>query len=405
MSLSRTDGELSSTISGSSNDSSGEYGDGTQHVPMHLNNREAIQLTSRNGGIANTLQRDPSLATGQLRQQSQSLNQAIPPIPQREDNRNNRDEASNNSRKNTRAAIKIASLNMRGRGRDKWLHINQIMKEKKIGILALQETHLSDEQTGNIQNLFNKRLAIFSSIDENSQNSKGVAVVFNKEITNTKNIKMDVIIPGRAIQISTQWHGNQVLNLMAIYAPNSHTDNANFWTEINLKRAQMNLPKPNLKLGDFNMVEDSIDRMPCHPDNNNVVDSLQNLKTEWHLIDGWRHTYPNTKAYTFLQGATGIQSRIDRVYLTNALQKESFEWSINPPGIETDHSLIVVKISSPRTPYIGKGRWALPTYILEEKILIEKIQNLGLKLEKDLENKKKPKKSTKKILKYQPSKI
>lgn len=43
--------------------------------------------------------------------------------------------------KKTRATIKLASLNMRGRftqGVDKWSHINQMVRDKKIGILALQ---------------------------------------------------------------------------------------------------------------------------------------------------------------------------------------------------------------------------------------------------------------------------
>ena len=389
MSLSRTDGVPSSAVGGYSDDNSGEYGDGTLHTPVQPDNREAIELISQNGENANTMQRESPQATpSQQRQQSQSLNQATSPRTQRSTNLNNGDNHSRNTKKNTRAAIKIASLNMRGRGRDKWLHINQIMKEKKIGILALQETHLTDIQTENIQNLFCKRLVIHSSIDTNSSNSKGVAIVFNKEITNTKDIHPTVLIPGRAIQITTQWHTNQTLNLLAIYAPNHPTENASFWTEINEKRNQMNLPKPDIMLGDFNIVEDSIDRMPCHPDNLSATEALYSLRTEWHLIDGWRHTNPNTKAYSFLQKASGAQSRIDRIYLTNALQKVSYEWTIDPPGIETDHLLIATKISSPRSPYVGKGRWVLPAYALEEKALIEKVQKLGLTLEKEIDNNK-----------------
>lgn len=50
----------------------------------------------------------------------------------------------------TAATIKIASWNMRGRGDDKWMHINQTMRQKKIGILCLQETHLSEEHTNTL---------------------------------------------------------------------------------------------------------------------------------------------------------------------------------------------------------------------------------------------------------------
>jgi len=77
----------------------------------------------------------------------------------------------NQNKKNTRASIKIATLNMRGRGADKWRHINQIMRDKKIGILALQETHLTDELAEQMQALFSKRLKIIHTIDPDRPNA------------------------------------------------------------------------------------------------------------------------------------------------------------------------------------------------------------------------------------------
>ena len=46
--------------------------------------------------------------------------------------------------------LKIASLNIKGRKSesiDKWMHIPQIMCERKMAILAMQETHLTDKLT------------------------------------------------------------------------------------------------------------------------------------------------------------------------------------------------------------------------------------------------------------------
>jgi hypothetical protein len=58
---------------------------------------------------------------------------------------------STTGKKQTQANLKIASLNIRGDGsaqtHEKWQHINQIMREHNIGILAVQETHLTEEQT------------------------------------------------------------------------------------------------------------------------------------------------------------------------------------------------------------------------------------------------------------------
>jgi hypothetical protein len=90
-------------------------------------------------------------------------------------------------KKRTKAYISIASLNMRGRfhnGADKWLNINQIMRNKKIGILALQETHLSPKDVDDVHRLFGKRLQVFATIDPASPQSKGVAIVINKDLSN-----------------------------------------------------------------------------------------------------------------------------------------------------------------------------------------------------------------------------
>jgi hypothetical protein len=64
-------------------------------------------------------------------------------------------------KKNTQASLKIASLNIRGRGptgNNKWNHINQIMKEQRLGVLAIQEAHLTQEHVDNLHTLFGKRL-------------------------------------------------------------------------------------------------------------------------------------------------------------------------------------------------------------------------------------------------------
>jgi hypothetical protein len=66
--------------------------------------------------------------------------------------------------KKTRAVLKIATLNIRGGGsaatQNKWRHMNQIMREKRIAILAIQETHLSEARVNLLNSQFNRRLKI-----------------------------------------------------------------------------------------------------------------------------------------------------------------------------------------------------------------------------------------------------
>ena len=60
-------------------------------------------------------------------------------------------------------------------------------------------------------------------------------------------------------------------------------------------------------VGDFNMVEDSLDRLPSHSDQGGTTEALDNLKQLLGVEDGWRNTYPQTTAFTYLQ-SNGLKS-------------------------------------------------------------------------------------------------
>lgn len=295
-------------------------------------------------------------------------------------------------KKNTRATLKIASLNMRGRGspqtQDKWNHINQILREKSIAILALQETHLSKDHVDRLHTLFGKRLKIHYSIDQNEPNSKGVAIVLNKEKTNTLNITENEIIPGRALMLVLPWHADLTITILAVYAPNRTGENKDFWTLLQNKLQAQNFPLPDIMLGDFNLVENPLDRLPSHPDDANATEALLDLKSMLHYKDGWRSTNPTTKAYTFLQKATGSQSRIDRIYVTDQMFNSTRDWNIAASGLITDHNLVSMEVFNPVLPYLGKGRWTMPMHLLKDKQLLDDIENDGIHLEDQIERNK-----------------
>ena len=118
----------------------------------------------------------------------------------------------------------MASLNIKGRRSgdiEKWMHIPQIICEKRIGILAVQETHLTDELAHQFKSLFDNTLELIFSLYLETCNARGVALVLNKRLIKTDNIRSTTIIPGRAIMINIPWHGDQSINVLAIYAPNT----------------------------------------------------------------------------------------------------------------------------------------------------------------------------------------
>ena len=156
------------------------------------------------------------------------------------------------------------ALNIKGNGhinplngKNKWNHINQIIRDEKIGILAVGEAHLNNIRCNNIEQMFGKRLKIIFSCLPNNPNAAGIAFVLNKNITETQNIKTHEIIPGHALMIEIFWHANEYLSVLAIYAPSQNTtENATFWHNIqNFFENNRGIKKPQIMLGDFNMVE------------------------------------------------------------------------------------------------------------------------------------------------------
>lgn len=291
--------------------------------------------------------------------------------------------------KKTAAYLKIATLNMRGfatNQTNKWADVWDKMRRKHIGVLALQETHMTADRLTQITQLHSKRMEIFFRSDPLHPNSKGVAIVLNKQKTNIKNVQTQELIPGRALLLTLPWHNTLTITILAIYAPNNEQENATFWTLLNSKWLNTDLVKPDILLGDCNIVEDAIDHLPTHADNAAAVEALQTLKSTLHLNDGWRAQNPTEKVYTYHQKATSSNSRIDRIYMTSHTLKFSRKWSISKSSVNTDHYLASAKIFNPTIPFVGKGRWTMPLHLLKNKKLLKTLTTLGIHFEQHLAN-------------------
>ena len=117
------------------------------------------------------------------------------------------------------------------------------------------------------------------------------------------------INPGRAISYMINWPENTQTNLLTVYTPNAPLENAAFWNHITNSIKENLSTKPDLILGDFNMVEDAKDRLPPHPDPTSTVEAIRALKLETNLTDGWRKANPHPDCdFTFEQPLGGSRS-------------------------------------------------------------------------------------------------
>ncbi|KAJ7019145.1 hypothetical protein C8F04DRAFT_976105, partial [Mycena alexandri] len=82
----------------------------------------------------------------------------------------------------------------------KWHGLHRLMFDEKVGMMVVGETHLSAEQAVEIQEShIGRRMEIFNSPFPDGPSTKGVAIVLNRELTNTTGVKIHYIKPGRAI--------------------------------------------------------------------------------------------------------------------------------------------------------------------------------------------------------------
>jgi len=210
-------------------------------------------------------------------------------------------------RKKIRGALTLASLNMKGGGsaatQDKWPDIYQIMCTRKIGALAIQETHLTQSRIDNLHSQFPDRIHIINSPDpENPSGKGGVAIILNKQLTRWREVKSTTVIEGHALLLELPWRETSRLHILAVYAPNNPSNNRDFWNDIQEKWLNDNLPQVDIMLGDFNIVEERLDRLPITTsDSHQAKTSLQSIKALFSLTDGWRQLYPNEINFTYKQ--------------------------------------------------------------------------------------------------------
>lgn len=78
-------------------------------------------------------------------------------------------------------------------------------------------------------------------------------------------------------------------------------------------------------LGDFNIVEDTLDRLPSHEDPENVREELRNLMDHLGLIDGWRRINKNEVTYTchVCGHEVNYHLRLDRIYVRRSMMQDS----------------------------------------------------------------------------------
>ena len=214
----------------------------------------------------------------------------------------------------------------------------------------------------------------------------GVAFIINKKCLAPKQWSAHELIPGRALFLKIKWHESESTSLVNIYVPTHKPRHLAFWTKICDEHTAQNLMLPDFMLGNFNMIEDPIDRAPAHPDDHTTAAALRDLQIAWGLQDAWQLLYLHDLAYTYctMAGDQQTQLRLDCIYIKNTLVPLTFNWKIEQAPVPTDHWLVKVKYTPADASFIGKRWWTWPLHMLDNDQLLEAVSEWGIKLQEDL---------------------
>jgi exonuclease III len=276
---------------------------------------------------------------------------------------------------------KLATFNMNGNANRKWMRMNQLMRDKRIAILAVQESHLTIETEAQIKALFNNRLHLMHSPDPERPSAKnGVAFVINKQyVPQWELAECITIIPGRAILLRINMLESGKMNILNVYAPSGNpNENAGFWREISQKTPTNTVI--DVMLGDFNMVEESRDRSSGSLDPEETLTSLATIKEKHRLTDGWRSRHPLSLEYSH-RATNGSMSRLDRIYVRNNDLHQMGEWETIESHL-SDHKIIALSIHDRASPEIGHDKRTFPSFLLRNKKFTDDLIKKGLELQK-----------------------
>ena len=263
--------------------------------------------------------------------------------------------------------LKFLSLNCRGMAlKSKREDLFRKWKDEGYDLILLQDTHWTPETIIQVREEWDNK-NINSTY---TSKSRGCSILINNtfEYTLGKIVKDDL---GNYVLVEILLPNETSIVIGSIYGPN--IDNADFYHKLDEIISHFN--NPNIILGgDWNSTRN------FKLDNNNYISqnnlkstqAISNLMTKHNLIDIWRAKNPSKKRYTWLQGISKKQARLDYYLCNEELLSISSKEDILYK-YRSDHAPIIITISLQDQPR-GPGSWKLNNSLLKEDKFITMIK-------------------------------
>ena len=231
-------------------------------------------------------------------------------------------------------------------------------REDKYDIVLLQDVHWDKV----IQDKIKEEWGYISIISPYTTQARGTAILFDNtfEFSLGEQITSDI---GNYTLVEMNLPTGMSIVLGSIYGPNQ--DTPEFYKD--LGKLIEKFENPSIILGgDWNSTRNfSIDNKNYKTINNpRITKEIDNLCAVYNLVDPWRIYNPNRKRYTWLQGISNKQARLDYFLCTEELLSITINYKINTK-YRSDHAPISMTLELTKEQR-GPGTWKFNNKLLLE---------------------------------------
>ena len=270
--------------------------------------------------------------------------------------------------------FKLSSFNVRGFATSKVKRMAAFEHLKEKGDIGfMQETHSTKET----ETVWENECGCDCYFSHGKSNAGGVMIF----IKNNLEIKVSEKIcdeDGRFLLLKCNIQGVNFL-LINIYAPNKEHEHKTFLEYFNNQITSIDTKDYDyvIAAGDWNFTCEDIDRKGgSYTKWQQNIKVIQETAENINLVDIWRTRNPDESRYTWRGKVRHhlIQSRIDRIYISDALQYNVHKADILP-GINSDHSIITLELRPTNTPNTGPSFWRFNNSLLKNIKFTDGLRN------------------------------
>ena len=155
--------------------------------------------------------------------------------------------------------------------------------------------------------------------------------------------------------------GSCKFNLVNVYAPNTVAGRRVFFQNLH----QYFLCPCRIIAGDFNCVDNKLDRLRVLNDSLPHKSNFRRLLSDCSLIDVWRKQHPRGISYTWANADYSQASRLDRFLVSGSLERCIDCPKVSPCSF-SDHDFVALNFSPDDCPRTRSGVWKFNSSLLND---------------------------------------